>query len=45
MEEYSTFIETLKKMFTDKKIEISKVRALLTEKKITSEEYEYIIKR
>lgn len=42
---YSQVVITLKSLFTQKKISVSAVRKMLSEKKITTEEYEYIIKR
>jgi len=43
--EYSVFIETLRGLYINKKVNISRVRQLLTNKRITPEEYEYIITR
>ncbi len=40
----SIFIKTLKNMYTAKKIDISKIKQMLNDKKITAKEYEYIIK-
>lgn len=45
MDEYSVFIITLKKMYGDKKIELSKIQDMLSKKKITKEEYNYIISK
>lgn len=44
MEEFSVFIDTLKKMYNENKIEVTKIRKLLSDKKITNDEYQYIIK-
>lgn len=44
-ENKSFVIETLKNMYIGKKVDISSIRKMLTDKKITNEEYEYIVKR
>ena len=41
--EYSIAVETFKKMFKEKKIEIAKVKGLLNAKVITLDEYDYIL--
>lgn len=41
--EYSQVIITLKSLLVQKKISVSAIRKMLSEKKITVEEYEYII--
>lgn len=43
--QYSQVVITLKSLLAQKKISVSAVRKMLSEKKITNEEYEYIIKR
>jgi hypothetical protein len=43
--EYSQVIQTIKSLLMQKKISVSAVRKMLSDKKITTEEYEYIIKR
>lgn len=40
---YSIVVETLRKMFEEKKIEIAKVKGLLNSKVITLDEYDYIL--
>lgn len=42
---YSNVVLTLKSLFKQKKISVSDVRKMLSAKKITTEEYEYIVKR
>ena len=39
----SITVETFKKMFKEKKIEIAKVKGLLNTKVITLDEYDYIL--
>lgn len=41
--EYSITVETFKKMFKEKKLEIAKVKGLLNGKVITLDEYDYIL--
>lgn len=43
--EYSQVILTLKSLLEQKKISVSTVRKMLSDKKITADEYEFIIKR
>ena len=43
--DYGMVVETLKSLYVQKKIELRKIREMVGEKKITPEEYEYIIKR
>lgn len=40
---YSIVVETLRKMFEEKKIEIAKVKGLLNSKVITLDEYDFIL--
>lgn len=42
---YSDVVVTLKSLLEQKKISVSTVRKMLSDKKITAEEYEFIIKR
>ncbi len=42
---YSDVVITLKRLLMQKKITVSQVRQMLTDGKITAEEYEYIIKK
>lgn len=41
---YSHLIETLRKMYVNKKLNINNVKKMLAEKKITCEEYLYVTK-
>lgn len=41
--EYSIVVETLKNLYSNKKIDVSKLKTMLSKKNITSEEYNYII--
>lgn len=42
---YSQVVITLKSLLSQKKISVSVIRKMLSDKKITTEEYEYITKR
>lgn len=42
---YSDVVITLKSLLEQKRVSVSTIRKMLTDKKITTEEYEYIIKR
>lgn len=43
MSEFTNFVDTLKTMYEQRMISGSKLRDLVTQGKITSEEYDYII--
>lgn len=45
MAEYGKFIETLKKMYVNQKIEISKIKKMLSEKHISQDEYNFITQK
>lgn len=42
---YSMFVNTMKTMYMFKKIDITKLQSLRNNRKISSEEYEYIVRR
>lgn len=42
---YSIVVETLRKMYLDKKLEIAKVKSLLDKGVITKDEYKYILEK
>ena len=39
----TVFVESVRRLFTDQKITLSQVKTLLAAKRITSEEYTYIL--
>lgn len=42
---HSMFVNTMKTMYMLKKIDITKLQSLRNNRKISSEEYEYIVRR
>lgn len=42
---YSVFIETMRTMYRDGKVDDKKLKTLLNARKISAEEYDYIIRK
>lgn len=45
MNDFSDFVESLKRLFINKKISEKTIRALLEKKKISKNEYDYVIEK
>lgn len=45
MTEFNNYVQSLKRLYVNKEIDITKIKGLLSGKKITSDEYDYIVKR
>ena len=44
MTEYSDYVRSLKRLYSNKEIDIAKVKSLLSGRKISNDEYEFITK-
>lgn len=45
MTEYSNYVKSLKRLYENKEIDVAKIKSLLSENKITNDEYDHIMKR
>lgn len=43
MEKIPVFVETLKQLYIQKKIDVAKIKSIYTKETITGEEYDYIL--